>query len=173
MTGCGAGGSPAESSEGDDGSAASSGAVGVEVKLEPVGVSDTSGTVSLVPADGGTEVRLSVRGVPDPGAVYIGAIYRGRCPGEAGATEGGAVRWEGNAVYRFAHGDEHAPDDEGIVQTLTSVEPGPGGEGESVTPLPDRVGGLLSGGPRYVDVHGESGDALACADLPDEHSSGA
>ena len=84
----------------------------------------------------------------------------------SGGTEGeGAVSGH-HAEYRFVHGDEGAPEDEeNVIQTLTSVASDPEGSGSSVTPLPTSTEELLSGDPKYVDVHGEE-EAIACADLP-------
>lgn len=149
----------------------------IRAELKPVDGSGTTGTVTFVPAGGGTEVRLSLRSLPDPEAVYVGAIYSGTCAGETGGQGGRSPVEDAHredVLYRFAHGSEHDPaDDENIVQTLTSVAPGPDGRGASVTPLPTPAGELLSGGPTYVDVHGEDDAALACADLPAGDSSDA
>lgn len=137
------------------------------VELRPVSGSGTGGAVTLAPAGGGTEIRLSLEGLPDPGAVYVGAIYRGACGDEAGRQgerPAGPAR-RGETVYRFVHGGGDEPVDDDVVQTLTSVESGSDGTGASVTPLPATPDELLAGGPKYVDVHGESGSALACADL--------
>lgn len=145
----------------------------VEVDLRPVDGSGTTGTVAFVPgAGGGSEVELSLRGVPDPGIVYVGAVYNGRCPQGAsqgasqGADEQGGLPGA-DTGYFFVHGDHgSSDDDENVVQTLTSVEPGPDGEGASTTPLPTPAARMLSGEPKYVDVHGDGGGAVACADLP-------
>ena len=175
LTGCDAGavGDMQRTPSGDDASVASD---RTEVRLKPVDGSDTGGTVSFVPSDGGTEVRLSLRRLPDPAAVYVGAIYRGRCSSDIG----GSKWWHslrdthpGYVAYRFAHGGGHEPADEDVVQTLTSVTSDPTGEGTSVTPLPSAVEELLAGGPKYVDVHGEGGSVLACADLLSADSSSA
>ncbi len=176
LSGCDAGAfGDAQSAPNGDGASGASGRT--EVRLKPVGGSDTGGTVSFVPADGATEVRLSLRKLPDPAAVYVGAIYRGRCSGEVGGSKGwrpGQDTPPGYVAYRFAHGGGHEPADDGdVVQTLTSVPSDPTGEGTSVTPLPSPVQDLLAGGPKYVDVHGEGDSVLACADLPSTGSSSA
>ncbi|CAA9439944.1 MAG: hypothetical protein AVDCRST_MAG01-01-3545 [uncultured Rubrobacteraceae bacterium] len=142
------------------------------VELEPLDGSKTTGNFTLVPGDrGGSEVRLSLRGLPDPQGIYVGAVYRGSCPNQTGNQ--GSL--QGNrAGYRFAHGNHGQPEiEEGVVQPLTSVASNPEGRGSSVTPLPTPPEELLSGAPKYVDVHGEGGTALACADLLPARSSSA
>src|SRR5215207_7650824 len=146
---------------------------GIEVTLEPIDGFETRGTVTFVsgPA-GGMEVELVLRELPDPGGAYIGAIYRGSCDDEVGASEEGErlPGWGARPVYvgyQFAHGGHDEPaDDEDVVQSLTSIVSGPDGNGSSLTPLPVSAQELLSGGPKYVDVHSEDGTSLACADLP-------
>ena len=72
------------------------------VELEPLDGSGTTGNFTLVPGDGGgSEVRLSLRGLPDPQDIYVGAVYRGSCPNPTG--DQGSLR--GNrAGYRLVHG---------------------------------------------------------------------
>jgi len=154
----------------------------LEVDLRPVGDSGVSGTVGFVPQEGGVRVELSLRGLPKPEGVYVGTIYRGSCAEELGGTGGGAGRYFASrsaspreAAYRFVHDDHGASpaDEERVVQTLTSVASGPEGTGASTTPLPVSTDELLSGEPKYVDVHGEDSRPLACVDLPVRGSSGA
>jgi len=149
-----------------------------EVELRPVGGSGVGGTVGFVPRDDGTEVELSLRGLPNPEGVYVGTIYRGTCAEEVGGVgRKFASRdvWQGGVGYRLVH-DDHGTspaDEENVVQTLTSVASGPEGTGTSTTPLPISTDELLSDEPKYVDVHGEDARPLACADLPVGGSSGA
>lgn len=126
-----------------------------------MGGSGAAGTVTVArDGGGGSEIQLSLEGLPDPERAYIGAIYRGSCPDDQGTI------LRERAGYHLVHGDDEAPsDDENVLQTLTSVAPAPNGEGSSVTPLPAPPGQLLSGGPKYVDVHGED-EVIACANLP-------
>ena len=158
--GCG----PEGSGDGAAGEVRKNSASETVVELEPLDGSGTTGTVTLVPGDGGgSEIRLSLKGLPDPGGAYVGAVYRGSCSGGKGGQ--GVVPGR-HAEYRFVHGNEGAPEDEeDVIQTLTSVASDPEGNGSSVTPLPTSTDELLSGTPKYVDVHGEE-EAIACADLP-------
>jgi hypothetical protein len=176
LIGCGANDPEAAEGGGRDATETSGEPAVTEVELRPVGSSETTGTVTFLPvAGGGTEVRLALDGLPDPEGAYVGAIYRGSCSGETGAAVGGTSGQgarRSQAAYQFVHGDHDSPtDSENIVQTLTSVTSEPDGKGTSTTPLPIPIGELLSGEPKYVDVHGEGAEVLVCADLPMGHSS--
>lgn len=169
LAGCGAGETGAGAAGGNGGRSDGPGTV---VELEALGGSGTTGIVALVPGDGGgSEIRLSLRGLPDPQGIYVGAVYRGSCPNP---TEDQGSLPGNHAEYRFAHGNHGRPEiEEGVVQPLTSVASNPEGKGSSVTPLPTPPEEMLSGAPKYVDVHGEGGPALACADLLPARSSSA
>lgn len=134
------------------------------VELRPLDGSGTTGTVAVVPGEGGgTEVRLSLEGLPDREGVYVGAVYRGSCP-DGADDQGNLPGYE--QENHFVHGDHGDPEDEeNVIQPLTSVASDPDGKGSSVTPLPTPAEELLSGTPKYIDVHG-TGEAIACADLP-------
>ena len=134
------------------------------VELRPLDGSRTTGTVAFTRGEGGgSEVRLSLENMPDKDGVYVGAVYRGSCPD--GSDDQGNLPGR-TPKARFVHGDHgDAGDEENVVQTLTSVASNPEGEGSSVTPLPAPAEKLLSGAPKYVDVHGAD-EAIACADLP-------
>jgi hypothetical protein len=122
------------------------------VPLRPVGGSEVEGEAVLEEITGGVEVRLKLRNLPEPGAVYLAHIHEGTCAGEA---------QEAGAGHEHPHG--------GIEHPLSMVGADRRGVGSSRTVVWD-VGlkELLSGPPRYINVHAPgSGNppALACGTL--------
>ncbi len=149
----------------------------IGVGLDPVGDSVTSGTATFRERDAGLELTLEVSGLPKPGAEYFGEIHEGDCEngrqgGEPGSEFADAsrpapvtVRFEllsaGSTDY--AHGKEaHQHAD---VSLIGSAD----GTGQVVTLVQDyrTIDELLSGGPKYLDLHAPgSGDpSIACGEI--------
>ena len=121
---------------------------------------------------------LEVSGLPKPGASYFGEIHEGVCengqqggdPGagyaEAGRPVPGEVRLEllSSRSPEYAHGGEDAHEDAHV-----SLRSSDDGTGEAVTLLRDydTIEELLSGGPRYLDLHAPApGDpGIACGEI--------
>lgn len=133
------------------------------VPLRPVGGSGVEGEAVLEEITGGIEVRLRLRNLPEPGAVYLAHIHEGTCAGEA---ERGSEHEHGSEDHE--HGAEHPHGGE-IEHPLSMVGANRAGEGSSKTTLWDvGLGELLSGPPRYINVHAPgqgNPPALACGEL--------
>ena len=145
----------------------------LEVQLDPVGDSVTSGTATFRERDGVVYLELEASGLPEAGLVYFGEIHKGVCPtrrqgggaeaGYAGRPASGAPRFElvSNRGAEYAHGGGHADAD----VMMGSVE----GTGMVTVGLEDyeSIVELLSGGPRYLDLHAPTaGDpSIACGEI--------
>jgi putative copper export protein len=108
----------------------------LEIQLDPVGDSVTSGTATFREREAGLELTLTVSGLPKPGATYSGDIHEGSC--ENGQQGGGP---------EHAHGGAHEDADLSLVGSAD-------GTGRAVTLLRDygSMDELLSGGPKYLDL---------------------
>jgi len=143
------------------------------VALAPRDLSGVSGTASFADTPGGTEVRLDVRGLPDPEATYLAHVHPGSCAG--GPTAGNGDHDD--------HGHHHGSADEPageIEHPLTPIAPDPMGNGSSTTVMEGvTVADLFSDGELHVNVHAEASGSeglpgdLACGDLraPDDDES--
>ncbi len=121
---------------------------GATLALHPEGDSGVRGTATFEDVSKGVSVRLALRGLPKPGAVYLAHIHPGTCAqGErGGAAAANEIEWP-----------------------LLPVRAGTHGEGSSTTTLKHTsTEGLFSGRPKHVNVHAAgSGNppVLACANL--------
>ncbi len=147
----------------------------IEAGLDPVGDSVTSGTATFRERDAGLELTLEVSGLPKPEAEYFGEIHEGVCEngqqgGEPGAEFADAsrpapvtVRFELLSVEstEYAHGGEAHQDAE--VSLVGSAD----GTGQAVTLLQDyrTIDELLSGGPKYLDLHAPRYPSIACGEI--------
>ena len=129
-----------------------------KVALVPDDGSDVSGTATFADGAGGVEVGLDVRGLPDPGGIYLAHVHPGSCKERA---HGGA---EGHDHHGAAAGE--------IEHPLTPISPDSRGDGSSATVIGDAtVAGLFSGRESYVNVHAEAPSSeglpqsVACGDL--------
>jgi predicted metal-binding membrane protein len=134
------------------------------VALTPRDHSGVSGTAAFADTSGGIEVKLDVRGLPEPEATYLAHVHPGSCAGEpTGGDED------------HAHGHHHGGADEPageIEHPLTPITSDSGGDGSSTTVIKGvTVANLFSDEELHVNVHAEasgseelSGD-LACGDL--------
>jgi predicted metal-binding membrane protein len=134
----------------------------VEVALAPDDSSGVSGTATFADAPGGVEVGLEVRGLPDPGEIYLAHIHPGSCTGKP-------VRADEDHAPHHGNADEPAGK---IEHPLGPVVTDARGNGSSTTIVEGAtVAGLFSGRQSYVNVHAEvSGseelpDSVACGDL--------
>ena len=128
-----------------------------KVMLHPANDSGVSGSLTLKRITGGVEVKVDVRGLSEPEAVYLAHIHQGTCADEG---EGGTDD----------HTHEHHSGSNGEIEyALSMVASDSEGNGSSTTLLWETtVGELLSGGPNYVNVHASGqGDppAVACGNL--------
>ena len=137
------------------------------VELEPANDSGTSGVATFTETTNGVEIRLDVRGLPDPGAMYLSHLHPGACGDDRADQD------------HEETGEDHGHDDpsaqEGgsdeIEYPLTPVDSDAEGSGSSTTLLEDvTIEDLLSGEPKYINVHAPgSGDELppdvACSSL--------
>lgn len=149
----------------------------LEVGLDPVGDSVTSGTATFREREAGLELTLEVSGLPKPGAAYFGEIHEGVCEngqqgddpgpeyGEAGRHVPVTVRLEllSSKGTEYAHGgDAHTNADVSLVGSAD-------GTGQVVTLLQDysTLDELLSGDPKYLDLHApDPGDpSIACGEI--------
>jgi copper transport protein len=149
----------------------------LEVGLDPVGNSVTSGTATFREREAGLELTLEASGLPTPGETYFGEIHEGACEngqqgGEPGAEFADAGRPAPVTVRlellsagspEYAHGgDAHRDAD---VLLVGSAD----GTGQVVTLLPNygTLDELLSGGPTYFDLHASApGDpSIACGEI--------
>lgn len=131
----------------------------LEVRLDPVGDSVTSGTATFREKEAGLELTLEVSGLPEPGA-YSGEIHEGACesgqqggdpgPSYAGADRPVPVRFEplSSGGPEYAHEGAHEDADVSLVGSAD-------GTGRVVTLLRDyrSMDELLSGRTRYLDLH--------------------
>jgi uncharacterized protein (DUF305 family) len=129
-----------------------------EVDLQPASGSQTTGTAILSKAKGGgVQVVLKVSGLPKSAKMYLAHIHPGTCAEE----EGGAAE-QGHSHH------EHGATEE-IEYPLTPVEPDAEGDGRSTSVVHHvTLEGLLSGGPKHVNVHKPgSGEPppVTCANL--------
>ena len=134
----------------------------VEVALAPDDSSGVSGTATFADAPGGVEVGLEVRGLPDPGEIYLAHIHPGSCTGEP-------VRADKDHTHHHGNADEPAGK---IEHPLKPVVSDARGNGSSTTIVEGAtVAGLFSGREFYVNVHAEASgsedlpDSVACGDL--------
>jgi hypothetical protein len=127
-----------------------------QVDLQPQNNSGTKGSVTLSKTDGGVKVALKVSGLPSPETMYLSHIHPGTC-GEQ--EEGGE--------HGHSH-HEHGAHEQ-IEYPLSPVDPDQKGDGSSTTVVRgDTLESLLSGEPKYVNVHAPgSGEPspVACANL--------
>lgn len=148
----------------------------LEVGLDPVGDSVTSGTATFRERDAGLELALEVSGLPKPGEAYFGEIHEGVCEnGQQGGDPGleyaeadrpvpGKVRFEllSSKGLEYAHGGAHEDTDVSLVGSAD-------GTGRVVTLLQDysTIDELLSGGPKYLDLHapGPGDPGIACGEI--------
>lgn len=160
------------------------GAVFAEADFKPSGGSGTGGTALFKGVGSlGVQVDLSVSGLPpgDPEATYYAQVHEGSCPDER-SDENGAGAGPGLAMVRFgglvakaqeyAHGgEEHDLPEEphGSIEQPVSLSSSADGSA-SVSSLLEGVQKkrLMSGGPKYVDLHSaesEEAPVLACGVL--------
>lgn len=128
-----------------------------QVELEPANGAQTTGTATLSKADGGgVKVELKVFGIPSSGTMYLAHIHPGTCAEDAGGEEHGHPH------------NEHGATEE-IEYPISPVEPDAKGDGTSTTVIEHvTVEGLLSGKPKFVNVHKPgSGEPplVSCANL--------
>ncbi len=145
--------------------------------MDPVGDSVASGTAVFREGEAGLVLLLEVSGLPKEGE-YFGEIHGGVCENgqqggdpaagyvEAGRPLPGEVRLEllstGGPEYAHGGGDAH---EDAAVKLRSSGD----GTGRVVTPVRDydTIEELLSGGPRYLDLHAPApGDpSIACGEI--------
>jgi putative copper export protein len=148
----------------------------LEVGLGPVGDSVASGTAVFREGEAGVVLDLEVSGLPEPEAEYFGEIHEGACEnGQQGNDNGagyadageplpGKVRLELLSARspEYAHGGEAHDAD-------VSLESSEDGTGRVVTRVRDydTIEELLSGGPRYLDLHapGPGDPGIACGEI--------
>jgi putative copper export protein len=148
----------------------------LEVGLDPAGDSVASGTAVFREGEAGLVLLLEVSGLPK-GGEYFGEIHGGVCEyGQQGGDPGAGYAESGRALPdevtlellssgspEYAHGgDAHKDAD---VKLRSSG----GGTGRVVTTVRayDTIEELLSGGPRYLDLHAPApGDpSVACGEI--------
>lgn len=128
-----------------------------------MGDSVTSGTATFRERDAGLELTLQVSGLPEPEAEYFGEIHEGDCEngqqgGEPGAEFADASR-PAPVTVRFellsAESTEYAHGGEAHQDADVSLVGSADGTGQTVTLLQDyrTIYELLSGGPKYLDLH--------------------
>jgi hypothetical protein len=168
MVASGPGGSPRESSPKEAGA--------LEAELRPVGDSVTRGTATFRQRGGVLYLELEVSGLPQDGVLYFGNIRKGACEkrGQQGRNDGLEHARAGRRASvemrldllsaegaEYAHGGAHANAD----VLLPSVE----GTGRVVLGLNDydTTEQLLSGGPKFLDLHAPSSEdpIIACGDI--------
>jgi putative copper export protein len=151
----------------------------LEVGLDPVGESVTSGTASFrEDMAAGIVLRLEAAGLPEPGASYFSQIHEGACEsGQQGRNTGPEYAEVGrppasSTMVRFdllsarkpeyAHGGGHPSADVEFVSA---------NDGTAVILYRlkdyDTVDELLSGGPKYIDIHasGRGDPTIACGEI--------
>jgi hypothetical protein len=132
----------------------------VKLALLPEHDSGVSGTASFEEISEGVLVKLELRGLPKPNALYLAHIHPGTCA-EAAA--------EGETHEHGEHAEEGLEHSEEIELPLSQVEADSEGHGSSTTTLGETsVDKLFSGEPKHVNVH-EAGSGnppiLGCTDL--------
>lgn len=148
----------------------------LEVGLDPVGDSVTSGTATFRERNAGLELMLEVSGLPKPGAAYFGEIHEGVCENGQQGGEPGAEFADrpASATVRlkllsargteYAHGGDSAHEDADVL-LVGSAD----GTAQVVTLLQGygTLDELLSGGPKYLDLHAPApGDpSIACGEV--------
>ena len=168
----------------------------VEVALEPVSDSGVSGKVLVKEIEAGIQLELKASGLPTPGSSYLAQAHSGECAdlqgegdGEHGEDHGSDKHEHGAAgpAATFARldvrlvkrpemeahgGHENAPDPSELpgdmdqpIEFLASAD----GTAAVTTLLQGAsLDRLLSGEPKYVDLHASNSEEaapLACADL--------
>jgi hypothetical protein len=149
----------------------------IEVGLDPVGDSVTSGTATFRERDAGLELTLEVSGLPKPEAEYFGEIHEGVCEngqqgGEPGAEFADASR-PAPVTVRFellsAESTEYAHGGEAHQDADVSLVGSADGTGQAITLLQDyrTIDELLSGGPKYLDLHAPAprDPSIACGEI--------
>jgi predicted metal-binding membrane protein len=133
------------------------------ITLAPANDSGVSGVATLTDTSDGVEVRLNVRGLPEPEAVYLAHIHPGSC------TEERAGDASDHTHGHHAGSDEPAGE---IEYPLTPVVAKPEGTGSSTTVINGAtVQQFISGKEFYLNVHDkatgseELPDSLTCGDL--------
>ena len=156
---------------------ASAGDIGVvEIPLNPTGDSVTNGTATFEERSAGLELTLEVSGLPEPGVEYFGEIHEGTCESARSDREPkpryaatdpyapATVRFDllSAGDVEYAHGGAH----EG---THVSLVGDADGTARVVTLLDDyaTLEELLSGGPKYLDLHvpGAEDPTIACGEI--------
>lgn len=140
----------------------SSGETFTRISLAPINNSGVSGTATFIDAAGGVEVGIDVRGLPEPGAMYLAHLHRGSCADDpAGSTKDHAHDHHGNV-------DAQAGE---IEHPLTPIVSNSESSGSSTTVIKSAtVVDLFSGEEFYINVHEESPgskglpDSIACGD---------
>jgi hypothetical protein len=132
----------------------------VKLALLPEHDSGVSGTASFEEISEGVLVKLELRGLPKPNALYLAHIHPGTCAEEA--VEGETHELGEHAEKGLEHGG-------GIEYPLSQVEADSEGHGSSTTTLGETsVEKVFSGEPKHVNVH-EAGSGnppiLCCTDL--------
>jgi uncharacterized membrane protein len=149
----------------------------LEVGLDPVGDSVTSGTATFRERDAGLELTLEISGLPKPGAGYFGEIHEGDCDdgqqgGEPGAEFANFDR-PATTTVRFellaARGSEYAHGGDAHEDADVSLVGSADGTAQAVTLLQDysTLDELLSGAPKYLDLHAPTpGDpTITCGEV--------
>jgi hypothetical protein len=131
----------------------------VKLALRPEHDSGVSGTASFEEISEGVLVKLKLRGLPKPNALYLAHIHPGTC---AQGAEGEPHKHGEHAEKGHEHGG-------GIEYPLSRVKSDSEGHGSSTTTLRETsLDKLFSGEPKHVNVH-EAGSGnppiLSCADL--------
>ena len=150
----------------------SSGDTVARIALDPASDSGVSGVATLTDNPDGVEVRLNVRGLPEPEATYVAHMHPGSCAGASVAEV---------KDHTHGHHGDHAAAREptgGIEHPLEPIVAGSGGQGSSITLMEGpTVRRLVSGEGLYLNVHDRAAGpeglphSLACGNLP-EHGEG-
>jgi hypothetical protein len=149
----------------------------LEIELDPVGDSVTSGTATFKERFGEVELTLEAAGLPMPGATYFSQIHEGVCESgqqhldarseyaEVGrAPSSNTVRFEllSSKDAEYAHGGGHPSAD---VEMESSAD----GTAAVATQLEgyDTIDELLSGDAKYIDIHapGQGDPTIACGEI--------
>jgi hypothetical protein len=149
----------------------------VRLEPSPTNNSGVGGIATFAKAAAGTRIDLELRGLPEPNEIYLAHVHPGTCEVEEhlDAREGETADHHSNESGHEGDADAHMQDENdeatthGIEYPLTAVESNAAGEGSSTTVLEGvELDGLLSDGPKYLNVHATgSGEPpqLACTDL--------
>ena len=169
VVGCGGGGAQGEREDRPPHQGGSA-----KLDLRPEGDSGVSGSAAFEDTSDGVLVKLELRSLPKPDALYLAHIHPGTCAkeakeGHAHEEEHGEHAGEGEGQeheeYVFGHGEEGE-----VSYALTQVKSNAEGRGSSTTAFGQlSVDKLFSKGPKkHVMVH-EAGSGnppiLTCADL--------